>query len=125
MKIIKASAGAPVGFFAMEYVSLGSLLAWMEEFQGSSVLAGEKDTQRLLNSIYSLIECTVHLHNLDIVHRDLKPANIHRVNASREKRADFGESKPVATNSAIGTMTMKQMSLKESKGASHRIFFIY
>ena len=121
-KIIEASDGDSMGVIAMEYISLGSLLTWMEEFLGSSVLLGEKDTQRLLRSIYSLIECTVHLHDLDIVHRDLKPANILRANASRVKIADFGESKPIATNALFGTATRDQMSYKVSRGDSDKSF---
>ena len=113
-----------MGVIAMEYVSLGSLLAWMEEFLGSSVLLGEKDTQRLLRSIYSLIECTAHLHDMDIVHRDLKPANILRANSSRVKIADFGESKPIATNALFGIETLDQMSYKVSRGDSDESFML-
>ena len=105
----------------MEYASLGSLQAWIEQFPGSSVLAGEIDTEKLLSSICSLIECAVHLHDLDIAHRGLKPTNVLRAKVSRVKIADLGISKPVVTNSTIGSMTIKQLSLMESRGAVHLI----
>jgi serine/threonine protein kinase len=100
----------------MEYISLGSLLAWMEQFPRISVLIGEANISKLLGVIYSLLECTVYLHGLDIIHCDIKPANILLLNASRVKLADLGESIPIASSSAIGTLTKKEMTLKEAKG---------
>jgi len=100
----------------MEYISLGSLLAWMEQFPRISVLIGEANISKLLGVIYSLLDCTVYLHGLDIIHCDIKPANILLSNASRVKLADLGESIPIASSSAIGTLTKKEMTMKEAKG---------
>ena len=100
----------------MELVSLGSLLGWIEKFPEISVLIGEANISKILGVIYSLLECTVFLHDMDIVHRDIKPANILLSNTSQVMLADLGESIPIASSPAIGTATMKAMSMKETKG---------
>jgi serine/threonine protein kinase len=94
----------------------------MEQFPRISVLIGEANISKLLGVIYSLLECTVYLHGLDIIHCDIKPANILLLNASRVKLADLGESIPIASSSAIGTLTKKEMTMKEAKGKLRRRF---
>ena len=104
----------------MEFVSLGSLLGWIEKYPEMSVLIGEANISKILGIIYSLLECTVFLHDMDIVHRDIKPANILLSNTSQVMLADLGESIPIASSPAISTATMKAMTMKETKGKCYQ-----
>ena len=112
--------GPSVGVIVMEFVSLGSLLGWIEKYPEMSVLIGEANISKILGIIYSLLECTVFLHDMDIVHRDIKPANILLSTTSQVMLADLGESIPIASSPAISTATMKAMTMKETKGKCYQ-----
>ena len=118
---------AVVAVFDFGLNSGGQLYIAMEYVDGTDV-AQMISTQKKLPPDHALAitahvcDALAYAHDRGIIHRDIKPANILLSNTSEVMLADLGESIPIASSSAIGTLTKKEMTMKVAKGKLRRRF---
>jgi len=118
-----AASGAPVPYFAMEYIPNAKLI---------TTYADEKKlgTRQRMELFSKVCDAIHHGHQKGIIHRDLKPSNILVDSTGQVKIIDFGVARCTDSDMALTTMqtdvgqligTLQYMSPEQCEGDPHDI----
>ncbi len=114
VRILDVGSEGRTNYFAMEYVSGGSLERLLDR-QG-----GRLDIENAMDLVIQLAEALDYAHAKNIVHRDIKPSNVLLTQGGHPKLTDFGIAKVVeATRMTVtGGMlgTVDYMAPEQSEG---------
>ncbi|KAI5447998.1 serine/threonine/tyrosine-protein kinase HT1 [Lathyrus oleraceus] len=85
IKFIAASSNPPVYCIITEYISEGSLRAYLHKLERKTI-----SHEKLITFALDIAHGMQYIHSQGVIHRDLKPENILIDEESRLKLADFG-----------------------------------